>query len=93
MKAKIPISAAKEFAEKWGLNQVLIIAKSKNPNIDHTLSYGKTPEDSGMAAMAIQQLRAVIKAQSTSLKEALEVANKIRSDDVQGFEKEKPNVL
>ena len=81
----LPIKAAKDVGEKYGLSRVLIIAVDEERNLTHTVSWGKTKEDCGLAAMDIQKLRAVLDAQPTSLQEALEAAKLVRPKDIEGL--------
>lgn len=81
----LPIKAAKDLGKKYDLDRVLIIATSTKHDRTYTVSWGKTKEDCGFAAMDIQKLRAVIKEQPTSLYEAKQVAARIRPDDVEGI--------
>ncbi len=82
---KLPIKGAKEFAEKWGLDQVLVIARCHKTNTVHTVSYGKTKLDSGYAAMDIQKLRRVLECQPTSLEDAVSAAEKVKPSDIEGI--------
>lgn len=84
---KLPIKAASDLGKKYNLARVLIIATSANNDTTFTVSWGKTKEDCGFAAMDIQKLRAVIKEQPTSLADAVEVAKRIRPNNVEGINK------
>lgn len=86
---KLPIAAARDVGKKYGLDRVLLIAVDHESNLTYTVSWGKTKQDCGLAAMDIQKLRAVLDARPTSLEDAIGVAEKIRSSDVEGFEKDK----
>lgn len=83
---KLPIEAAIDVGKKYNLDRVLLIGVSHEPCLTHTVSWGKTKEDCGHAAMDIQKLRAVIDAQPTSLYEAKEVAKRIHPRNVEGIE-------
>lgn len=80
---KLPINAAKDVGKKYGLSRVLLIAVDENDNLTHTVSWGDTKQNCGLAAMDIQKLRAVLDAQPTSLADAVEVAKKVRPADVE----------
>lgn len=84
---KLPIKAASDLGKKYDLDRVLIIASSTKHDRTYTVSWGKTKEDCGFAAMDIQKLRAVIEAQPTSLADAVEVAKRIRPSNVRGINK------
>lgn len=47
---RIPISAAKEIANKFDQDQVIIITFSKKTGLTHVVTYGKTKEDCIQAA-------------------------------------------
>lgn len=81
---KLPIKAASDLGKKYDLDRVLIIASSTKHDRTYTVSWGKTKEDCGFAAMDIQKLRAVIEVQPTSLADAVEVAKRIRPQNVEG---------
>jgi len=81
----LPIKAARDLGKKYDLDRVLIIATSTKHDRTYTVSWGKTKEDCGFAAMDIQKLRAVIKEQPTSLADAVEVAKRVRPTDVEGI--------
>lgn len=81
---KLPIKAAKDLSKEYGLDRVLIIAVSHEHDKTYTVSYGKTKQDCGHAAMDIQKLRAVLKAQPTSLEDAVEAAKLVRPSDIEG---------
>lgn len=46
----IKIEAAKKFLEEQGLDMVVILAYSKDDNMQHVVSYGKTKKDCENAA-------------------------------------------
>jgi hypothetical protein len=82
---KLPIEAASDVGKKYELDRVLLIATSRNSDRTYTVSWGKTKEDCGHAAMDIQKLRAVLEAQPTSYEEAIQVVKRVRPDDVEGM--------
>lgn len=47
---RIPISAAKEIADKYEQNQVIIVTFDKSENRTHVVTYGKTIEECKQAA-------------------------------------------
>ena len=49
MPKRIPISAAKGLAQKFGLRQVILVALDEE-NIAHVVTYGKSLEDCRLAA-------------------------------------------
>lgn len=79
---KLPVKAAQDVGRKYGLSRVLLIATSDDHEMTYTVSWGKTKQDCGFAAMDIQKLRAVLEAQPTSLEDALEAAERVRPSDV-----------
>lgn len=83
---KLPIEALKKLGEEFKLDRVLLIATSRKSDRTYTVSWGRTKEDCGFAAMDIQKLRAVLEAQPTSLYEATQVAKKVRPEDVTGYQ-------
>jgi len=82
---RIPIEAAAALGKKYNLDRVLLISTSRDNDKTYTVSWGKTKEDCGFAAMDIQKLRAVIEGQPTSYEQAIQIAKKIRPDDVEGI--------
>jgi hypothetical protein len=81
----LPVGCAKDFAIAHGLSRVVIIGVSDDGITTQTLSWGKTRHDCGMAAMEVQQLRAVIKAQPVALADAVACAARVRPVNVEGF--------
>jgi hypothetical protein len=85
---KIPFEILKSIAEEYGASEVILIARFPEPNDEghniNVVTYGQTDEQAGFAAIAGRQLGAVVEAQPRSLKDALEVASKIRPKDVEG---------
>lgn len=79
---KIPIEAAAKLGREFKLDRVLLIATSRESDKTYTVSWGKTKEDCGFAAMDIQKLRAVLEAQPTSYEQAIEVVKKVQPRDV-----------
>lgn len=49
---RIPIKALKEFANKYGLDQVVVIARDNEAYIDHVVTWGKTIKDCELAAIS-----------------------------------------
>lgn len=49
---RIPIKALKEFANKYGLDQVVVIAKNNERNIDFVATWGRTIKDCELAAIS-----------------------------------------
>lgn len=84
---RLPIKAAEDLGKKYGLSRVLIIAVDPKDDLTHTVSWGDTKENCGFAAMDIQKLRAVLKAQPTSLEDAVEAAKRVRPKDIEGTDK------
>lgn len=82
MKGKLPIQAAKNVAEQYNLDQVILIARSHKDNLTHFVTYGKSDQDCGMAAIDGRKLRAVVEACPTSFEDALEAAKFIRPKDI-----------
>jgi hypothetical protein len=82
---RLPIKAAKDLGQKFGLSRVLVIAVDEKEDLTHTVSWGDTKQNCGLAAMDIQKLRAVLEAQPTSLAEAVATAKRVRPKDVEGF--------
>ena len=81
---KLPIAAAEDVGKKYGLSRVLIIAVDSTGDVTHTVSWGDTKWNCGFAAIDIQKLRAVLQAQPTSLKDAVEVAKLVSASDIKG---------
>lgn len=79
---KIPVSVLKQIAEEYGAFELILLARFPTTNEQgHNLNivtYGNTDEQAGYAAIAGEQLSAVIEAQPRSLEEAIEVASRIR---------------
>jgi hypothetical protein len=46
----IPISAAKQIAEKYGYDQVVVIARAGDNGGEHVTTYGKDKLNCGVAA-------------------------------------------
>jgi len=54
----IPVSAAKEIADKYGVDQVVIIARKVDPNgREYVTTYGKDPNHCKIAAMMGDHLK------------------------------------
>ena len=85
MKKKLPVSAVKAFGETHGFSRVLIIAVDDQNDTTHTASWGNTKKLCGHAAMDIQKLHAVLKAQPTSLKDAIATAELVKPTDIEGY--------
>ncbi|MCP4700968.1 MAG: hypothetical protein GY862_29555 [Gammaproteobacteria bacterium] len=79
---KLSIKAAKDIADKYDLDQVILIVRDHKKNMVGYVTYGKTKADCGFAAMDGRKLRAVVENSPTSLADAIEIANKIRPSDV-----------
>lgn len=47
---RIPISAAKEIAQKYGQDQVIIVTWNKVTGTEHVVTYGKSLDDCDQAA-------------------------------------------
>lgn len=82
MKGKLPVEAAKDVAECYDLDQVILIARSHKDNLIHFVTYGKSDQDCGMAAMDGRKLKAVVEACPTSLEDAIDAAKLVRPEDV-----------
>lgn len=82
MKARLPVKAAKDLAKEYGLDQVILIARTHDDEAVHFVTYGKTKNDCGMAAVDGRKLRAVIEAAPTSFADAVEAAKRVRPEDV-----------
>ena len=54
---KIPIKALKEFANKYGFDQVIIIAKSNKPNVENVATWGRSIEDCKSTAVSGNNLK------------------------------------
>ena len=59
MPAKLPITAAKNVAEVYGLQQVILLAWDGSQT--HVVTYGKTNEDCAMAAEGANFLKEKMK--------------------------------
>jgi len=57
---KLPIKSAKEFAEKYKQNQVLIVTWDAKEGLVHTVSYGKTLEDCDQASQGMNLIRTTL---------------------------------
>jgi len=84
---KISIEAAKEVSEKYGLDQVILLCRHLDSDTVHHVTYGKTYEDCGMAAIDGKKIAAMLNACPTSLEDAVAAAKKVRPNDITG----KPN--
>lgn len=49
---RIPIKALKEFANKYGLDQVIVIARENATDTDHVATWGRTIKDCELAAIS-----------------------------------------
>jgi len=47
---RIPIEAAKDIADKYGQNQVVIVTFDKSTGLTHVVTYGKSVEECAEAA-------------------------------------------
>lgn len=47
---RIPIKALKEFANKYGLDQVIVIARNNKTDLDFVTTWGRTIKDCELAA-------------------------------------------
>lgn len=47
---RIPISAAKEIADRYGQNQVVVVTFDKSTGLTHVVTYGKSVEECTQAA-------------------------------------------
>ena len=79
---KLPIQAAQDLSEKYGLDQVILLARTHDNNLVHIVTYGKSDTDCGHAAMDGRKIKAMLDAQPTSLKDAVEAAKRVRPSDV-----------
>jgi hypothetical protein len=82
MGTRVSIKDAADVGERYGHTRVMIIATDDRTT--ETVSWGKTPEYSGYAAMDVQKLRAVLEARPTSLEEAVAAAARVHPADIQG---------
>ena len=57
---KMPIKAAKDLAEKYGQDMVILVTWEQKTNTTHTVSYGRTLEQCEAAANSINKVRAVV---------------------------------
>jgi len=73
-KKRLPIAAARDVAQRYGLSRVLLIAVSDDCEVTYTVSYGKTKAGCRLAASDMDKLRAVLEAQPTSFEEAKKAA-------------------
>ena len=49
---QIPIKALREFANTYGLDQVVVIARNNETDTDYVATYGKTIKDCELAAIS-----------------------------------------
>jgi len=81
---RLPVAAATEVLEKYGLDQVLLIARDGDTT--HYVTDGKTKKDKDMAAVDGEKLRRVVHGSPTSYEDALALADTVREllkeDDV-----------
>lgn len=85
---ELPVDAAKALADSYGLDQIVVFARDYKTNTIHTVSWGRSAQDCGMAAMDCQKLRAVLAAQPTSLEDAVAAAALVRPSDIEGLRRE-----
>lgn len=83
----LPVDAAKALADSDGLDQIIVFARDHKTNTVHSVSWGRSAQDCGMAAMDCQKLRAVLAAQPTSLKDAVAAAALVRPSDIEGLQR------
>lgn len=57
---KIPIKAAKEVADKFDKDQVIILSFDKENNTTTVTTYGKTVYDCGQAALAGNEIKRLL---------------------------------
>lgn len=58
---RLPIKAAKELAEKYNQDQVILVTWDKKDKCTHTVSYGKTKEDCKQAEKGINFVRLALR--------------------------------
>ncbi len=56
----IPIKAAKDVANEYGLDMVVLVAYSKRTNLRHVVSYGRTKKDCTDAAQSAKWAKAAL---------------------------------
>jgi hypothetical protein len=49
---RIPIKALKEFANQYGLDQVVVIARNNESDTDYIVTWGRTIKDCALAAIS-----------------------------------------
>jgi len=74
---RLPIKVAKDVANKYGLDQVILLCRDHKTNLVHRVTYGKTKKDCDMAALDGKKIGAMLEAVPTSLEDAIKAARQV----------------
>jgi len=81
----LPVQAAKDVAEKYDLDQVILLCRDMKDNIVHVVTYGQNEEDKGMAALDGAKIRQVLAAVPATFEEAIEAAEIVKQLNKEDF--------
>lgn len=77
MNKDLPIEAAKNIAEEYDLEQVILLCRDMKDNTVHLVTYGTTKTDSTFAALDGEKLKRVLDAVPSSFEDAIAAAERL----------------